>query len=592
MSCIWPVSDTDAEVELVVIPDYHRSQPRGFIAVQAACYSARWEHDRPGFLAVRSADGESNDWLEWSFHGDLLDADECSIPGAVLSDWAPSPSLEGSQSYRGDSVEAEWIQRRERGLLRARLVFLPDAIRYSLTFHATNGNETRVPERYASVRLGNGTHVHARAVFDYKPDTSGTFLRPLHAMRTHAAKWLTPPPFALAFHQLAGDWSILAVECPAEALEFTTFSGNTEAGGTMGFRLDYQSLPEFSNDFTSPELVWRFGFADQFAALQAHVDGLVQMGLAEAIHRDPPEWHKRPMCCGWHRQVELATALKNPGSTPDHLAQAGFATGAARAQDFSRQDVYEDHLACYERAGIDVGTVVIDHGWSVTEGDWRPDLEKWPDLAGFVQAQHAKNRRVLLWICVMSNGLPEEELVRNLEGPHPFALDPRHPKWKRRVENCLRGLLGSDGIHADGLKLDFTGPNSNPSRWQGEGDVLHGYTYLWEFFRTVSTAALAVRPDALLDFQCAHPQFAGFHTMTRLNDFFLSQAQAVRVMSTRARIAKIAALGALIDTDCPAGLAYLRSSSNFGNQSLYLTNAQLADPEVVAAVKAGQAGKG
>jgi hypothetical protein len=188
----------------------------------------------------------------------------------------------------------------------------------------------------------------------------------------------------------------------------------------------------------------------------------------------------------------------------------------------------------------------------------------------------------------MNTGLPEEELVRNLEGPWPLCLDPRHPQWLARLATRMDEMLGAGGIDADGLKFDFTGPQSNPSRWEGHADILHGYTYLWECYHAVTTAARRVRPDALLDFQCAHPQFAGFHDMTRLNDFFLPQPQALRVMETRARIAQLASFGALIDTDCPAGLAYLRGSSRFGNQSLYLTHEQLADPAVVAAVREAQ----
>jgi hypothetical protein len=588
MTAIWPQSDTDASVEVIIIPDYHRNDPRGYVAVQAQAYSARWEHHRPGIVAVRSADGSSpHDWIEWDLDGEALDAEGSSLLGEATSGWSLDPAVRGSSALGGEVVAIMWCRSHALGELRAMLSFTAQAVGCRLVFACAAGQ--RVARCTLGRSAGSGTRVWADHAFDCTPDTSGTFLRPLHALRPTGALWLSPPPFAVAFHQPDDRWSVAAIECPADQLAFAGFAAEGSDDGRLAFRLDYPSQPATTAaGFTTPELVWRFGFTDAFAALQGHVDGLVAKGFAQRPVRASPDWHRRPMACGWHRQVELATQLKTPGSTPEHLAQAGFATGVARSQDFARQDVYDDHLATLESAGIDVGTIVIDHGWSVAEGDWRPDPAKWPDLKGFVRQQHARGRRVLLWVCVMNTGLPESELVRNVEGPWPWCLDPRHPRWQARMAARLRELLGPEDIGADGLKLDFTGPLRNPARWEGHPDILHGYTYLWEFYRAVSSAAWAVRPDALLDFQCAHPQFASFHTMTRLNDFFLPQAQALRVMGTRARLATIASFGADIDTDAPAGKAYLRGASAFGNQSLYLTHAQLADPALVAAVRSGQ----
>lgn len=342
---IWPVSDCDEAVEVIVISDYHRNNPRGYIAAQTTAYSARWEHHRPGIVCVRPADGSGGaDWIEWSLGGELHDVDGGSVLGAATGDWSPDTLLKGSQAYRGEQVAVEWIQPHERGEFRARLLFTQNAIRCSLTF--TSATSTR----YRRAVVGAGTRVWADESFDYNPDTSGTFRRPLHALRPTGAKWLTPAPFALGFRQPNGAWVIAAIECPRDQLTFCGFGGRGGQDGTLDFELDY----------------------------------------------------------------------------------------------------------------------------------------------------------------------------------------------------------------------------------------------LWAFYHAVATAARRARPDALLDFQCAHPQFAEFHNMTRLNDFFLPQTQALRVMENRARIAKIASFGALIDTDCPAGLAYLRGSSRFGNQSLYLTHAQLADPAVVAAVRDAQ----
>jgi hypothetical protein len=97
-----------------------------------------------------------------------------------------------------------------------------------------------------------------------------------------------------------------------------------------------------------------------------------------------------------------------------------------------------------------------------------------------------------------------------------------------------------------------------------------------------ASAASAIPPAGL-----AHPAFAGLYDMTRLNDYFLSARQDVRVMRTRAAIAQAVGFGARVDVDGPASAPYFRESPTFGNMSLYLCARHLEDPALVQAIREG-----
>ena len=139
---------------------------------------------------------------------------------------------------------------------------------------------------------------------------------------------------------------------------------------------------------------------------------------------------------------------------------------------------------------------------------------------------------------------------------------------------------------ADGIKLDYTGGTPPPGEHKTARE-LHGMEYLHTQFAAIHDAAKAAKEDCLLDLQVANPHFAALYDMTRLNDFFLPPTQSIRVMSTRARIARTVSFGALVDVDGPRHEDYFRYSHQFGNMSLYVTSDELDNPLWVEAIKEG-----
>lgn len=85
-----------------------------------------------------------------------------------------------------------------------------------------------------------------------------------------------------------------------------------------------------------------------------------------------------------------------------------------------------------------------------------PDENKWPDLRGFVDNEHRKGRRVLLWFKMWNNeGLDESECVMDL--CRPVAADPTSPRYRDRVKKMMYRLLSDDAdcYNCDGFKIDF-----------------------------------------------------------------------------------------------------------------------------------------
>lgn len=575
---IWPVSDCADPVELVVIPNYHIGQDVGTVAVQTAAYFAWWSSSVPGSLRVNGPDGASGcEWLELCVDSAIRAEGMQDLLDEPDGDWEHDASFVGQTCHRGQQAEFRLVRSYRKGRMAAVFRFLPEAISYAMEFQLSED----VPYRLECCVVGSGTRATRDLVFDAQPQASGVYHHLPSQLCDHGNFWLTPSPFAYAFRQRDHTWSIAAVEAPVHELIFSRFYAQSRLEDRIEFVFAYKSLPLMRRTYRTPALVWRFGFSDELAAVEGHAKGMVAAGLVETPDRSFPEWWRGTMVCGWHRQVELAAG--NLGMVSDASPEVGTilgATGLASSSDFANQQVYEDHVAAYEKADIPFEILTIDLGWSRRLGDWVADPDKWSDLSGFIRSQHEKKRKVLMWICSSTDGHTDKEKEGDM---------PNNPAWLARLERSMRYILGSEEgcLNADGLKFDFTAAKSVPGQQAFSGE-LHGYFHLYELYRVVSEAARRVKSEVLLDYQSAHPQFAHLHGMTRLNDFFLPQRQAVRVMSLRAGIARASTFGGMIDTDCPAGLEYLRNSWRLGNISLYLTHEQLKNPAIVGAIQSAQ----
>lgn len=366
--------------------------------------------------------------------------------------------------------------------------------------------------------------------------------------------FFTPPPFCFA-GRYAGGWIGIGVEAESGQNTYTEYGyhGHLEA---FHLSLRYEGHTRVNGTYRLPRIGFDFA-ADEYAALTAHVTALQQQGLAPTVHHaSKPDWWRSPIFCGWGPQCYLATV------------------GAGRAPDYARQAHYEQFLQTLDAEAIDPGIVVLDDKWQATYGDNAVDADKWPDIRGFVDTQHERGRKVLLWLKAWdSEGIPAAECITN-GGGQPIAFDPTNPAYERRLRAAVRRMLAPDGYDADGFKIDFTARIPSGYGLNLHNPAVWGLELMRAYLAILYTEAKQIKPDALIMAHTPNPYLADVLDMIRLNDINIGR-DVNRAMRHRARVARIACPNAIIDTDNwpitdkAAWRAYLQIQPELGIPSLY-----------------------
>lgn len=316
----------------------------------------------------------------------------------------------------------------------------------------------------------------------------------------------SPPPLALAFGRSAasdpfapgpGPWFSAWLRAPVEQLRFTTMRYDPVDDGAL-IRLSHEGHTAVSGRWRSPTLVLR-PVESPSAALATYRDDLVRTGSAPSPSKQVEPWWLEPIFCGWGAQV---------------------ARGDAPAPDLCRQEIYDEFLAKLTQASLDPGTIVIDDRWQAEYGTAEPDLDAWPDMRGWIAHQHEQGRRVLLWWKAWDpTGLPAEECITDAAG-RPVAADPGSPAYLARIDRIVDRLLSSDGLDADGFKVDFTQrtPSGSMLRSAPDSDGVWGVAALHRLVARLHSAATRTKPDALVITHTVHPSFGDIADMIRTND--------------------------------------------------------------------------
>jgi hypothetical protein len=374
--------------------------------------------------------------------------------------------------------------------------------------------------------------------------------------------FFTPAPLFVALTDDAASGSWLGISILA-AVQESTFVEAAYVPGDQAFHLllDYDGHTLVHGDFTAPDVVLTPGLADPYEGLRRQREELAARGAApEPRPRATPAWWRAPMFCGWGAQCHVAAM---EGRKPaDACTQANY-------------DGFLDHLG---RHGVVPGTVVIDDKWQEAYGTCEPDRGKWPDLPAWIGGRRSHGQHVLLWWKAWDpEGLPAELCIRNPEGV-AIALDPTNAAARDALREIVAHMLGTDGLDADGLKIDFTGraPSGRALSTQGEG---WGLALLHELLRVVYAAAKDVKPDSLVITHTPHPGFVDVTDMLRLNDMIQPHerdpAPLLSQMRYRAEVIRSACPEVLIDTDdwrAPdreSWRAYLEVKPELGVPSLY-----------------------
>ena len=208
------------------------------------------------------------------------------------------------------------------------------------------------------------------------------------------------------------------------------------------------------------------------------------------------------------------------------------------------QENYEEWIRIIEERNLPVGTIIIDDKWQKEYGTFEIDRDKWPDMNGFIKRQHAKGRRVLLWIPgYHEEGLEEDMCV--MDDRQAIGASMSSEKYCNYLRERIRYLIKE--LDVDGFKIDWIHRNNNkPGIPAYEG--VHGIETVYRFHRIVHDESHKWKKDALIDTQTPNSLFRGCSDMLRLNDLYHGVRDISDIMRRRARIARVAGWHA-IDTD-------------------------------------------
>lgn len=345
--------------------------------------------------------------------------------------------------------------------------------------------------------------------------------------------YLVPSMLAFSYSLGTEPWVALGLAPRPGQYNFDTlvsrFSQGSNGLDPFYLEADFLGYTKVDGTYDLPAIVITSGQSD-FDSLAAQREALIaHEGCARGDWSKPPRWWMGPLFCGWGEQCIINRA--------DPLGQATQA-------NYTRMSDRLDEL------GLKPSAIILDDKWMGEYGPGLPDSVKWPDMRGFVDREHAKGRRVILWFKAWnSEGLPFEECVTLWHQPH--GADPTNEAYRHRIQKMMHTLLSPDEgcYNCDGFKVDFANVMPLGPDLQITKPNCYGIELLKEWFTLFYNSAKAVKTDCLVNTSCCHPYFSEVTDQARLHDYNAKMRAAWEVRSHRTRLFK-AALGDIsIDTD-------------------------------------------
>ena len=291
-------------------------------------------------------------------------------------------------------------------------------------------------------------------------------------------------------------------------------------------------------------------------------------GCKRRDYSNIPEWWKGPIFCGWGEQGDKARMLGLPSTF--HAAT---------------QKIYTEMSDQLDQWGLAPSFMIIDDKWQKTYGGLTPDPEKWQNMRAFTDREHAKGRRVLLWVKMWTpEGLPSNACVHR--NGCECSVDPTSPEYQKHLRKTIHTLLSSEEgcCNCDGFKLDFIGCVPDGESLTTAEKNVYGVELLKRLASEFYYGAKEAKPDALINASYGHPYFAEVCDQARLHDYIEDMRNAVEMMEFRKTLFDCAMPGISIDTDAGGTgsrrdfLRYITNQPKLGAPDLYYLTRLTKEP--------------
>ncbi len=209
-------------------------------------------------------------------------------------------------------------------------------------------------------------------------------------------------------------------------------------------------------------------------------------------------------------------------TVPAAAFDALYSTWYAFHTGVTAKNVLEE---CRRAVGYGLKAVIVDDGWQIERGEWRPKPDAFPDMAAFVSDVHALGMKCLLWVTPphLSKAAACYPRFRDmvLDPDGCGCFDPRYPAVRDYLCETLVGNARAWDL--DGYKIDFIDFFAD-YRSTPEQDARRDFVSVFEAARALlkrlTDELRAFMPEFLIEFRQPYysPAACAYASMMRVGD--------------------------------------------------------------------------
>ncbi len=264
---------------------------------------------------------------------------------------------------------------------------------------------------------------------------------------------------------------------------------------------------------------------EKFSVGRQYIDRLYQDGLAQPQQAWREDW-KGPIYCFFSDQMyEYQTDRPGPELHGEMVM----------TERYCNEQFLDRCLDFLEEKAIPCNTVIMDYGWFVMNGQWRPQKKRFADFKATIKRLQGMGKKVLVWYSPYfiaeesENYRAHPEISVKKPDGDPFYVvrfgsevnyqsDFTHPSMRELVVKDFTFILSSEGLDADGIKVDCTHQPPtidnvfyDPSWGTGEAFHYNASKFMYE-------TAKALKPDCCINATAGNPLFNNTYDLHRIHD--------------------------------------------------------------------------